>query len=209
MPMNLLSSLDDYTLENLPAKRRTDLRKCRKLVSIRQLTHSTILEKEAYAIRQSAFYRTRFGALPGPEHCALFAKRLFEGPTVKAVFGGFVDGKLGGFLTAHAIGGVASIDEVCISTEYLATAMGTGIIFDFVQACKQTGGIRDIVYGLHSIEDPRLVKFKEGMGFKTFFAPSHLWMVPGAASLIKWKKPYSYYRLTGEVPVSICPAPIG
>jgi hypothetical protein len=202
IPMNLLSSLDTYTPESLQDKARKQLRKSRKLVSVRQLTDPSILREEAYGVQLSAFNRTGYGGLPDPVECGHLAERIFEGPRVISVFGAFVEGRLGAYLQAYALEDVVIMDKLFLATEYLPTAIGTALIFDFVQACKQTPGIREVVYGLHSAENPHLVHFKEGMGFKTVYPPSHLWMVPGAAKAIRTLKPYAYYRLSGQLPPS-------
>jgi hypothetical protein len=200
VPLNLLSALDTYTLEKLPPKRRTDFRKCEKQVSIVQLTGPRVLQEQAFGVDQSAFQRTGYGDVPEPHHYQAAMSKLFPDHPFQLVIAGLIGEKLGGYLIAYAIDDVAVIDKVSIATEFLSTAIGTGLIFQFVQVCRRSPEIRHIIYGLHSPEDSSLVAFKEGMGFRTVTVPSHVWMVPGMRSLIRRKRPYAYYRLTGVLP---------
>ena len=197
MPMNLLSDVENYTLENLPAKRRTDLRKSQKRVSVLQLTSPKLLQDQGYDVSMSAFQRTGYGTPHSRQEYYQSEILSFPNQPFQTVIAGLVDGKLGGYVKAYAIEDTMYVHIVKIATEFLSTAIGTGIIFDLVQACRRNESIKHVVYGLHSPEDPRLIAFKEGMGFKTVTIPSHVWMLPGLRTVIRKKKPYAFYRLTG------------
>jgi len=200
IPMNVLSDVEGYTLEALPAKRRSDLRKCEKQVSFVNLTGPGILQEQGYDVDLSAFQRTGYGGEPDPQHYQSNGSKLFPDPPFQVVLAGLLGDRLGGYMVAYAIDDVAIIERVAIATEALPTAIGTGLVFQFAQLCRRTPGIRHIVYGLHSPEDPRLVAFKEGMGFKTTAIASHLSMPPGFRTLIRKRRPYPYYRLSGILP---------
>lgn len=215
LPMNLLSDLEHYTMENLPAKRRTDLRKCRKTVSIVQLlpeagagaragqgTGPAIYREQGYDVASSAARRT---GVVGPGDRQQYQRtdvEAFPNQPFQIVIAGIVGGRLGGYVKAYAVEDVAYLFKVKIATEFLPTAIGTGLTFEFVQLCRRTPGIRHVVYGLHSPEDPRLVAFKEGMGFKSLGIPSYLWMLPGLRLLLRWRRPYPFYRLSGILPAA-------
>ena len=113
------------------------------------------------------------------------------------VLAGLIDEKLGGYLCGKAIGGTAYIDTVLLATEALPTNIGTGLVFDFVQRCKQSGQVAEVVYGLHTPEDPRLVAYKENMLFPVVRVPTRVWMLPGIGSALRRWKPGVHYRLTG------------
>ena len=202
MPMNLLSGLGNYTMENLPPKRRTDLRKCRKLVSIIQLRSPKVLQEQGYEVALSAFKRTGHGTPPDRQQYHQAEIQSFPSQPFQIAIAGLVNEKLGGYAKAYAIEDTVYVYAVKIATEFLPTAIGTGLTFDLVQVCRQTEGIKHVLYGLHSPEDPQLVAFKEGMGFKTVAIPSYLWMLPGLRTFIRRKKPYAFYRLTGILPTA-------
>ena len=48
-------------------------------------------------------------------------------------------------------------------------------------------------------EDAALVVFKEGIGFPVVQVPSKTWLLPVADTLIRWRKPFLHYRLTGRI----------
>lgn len=203
IPLNMLSDLGNYTLDSLPAKRRSDFRKSERLVSFVEVTGPRLLLEQGFEVEMSAYQRTGHGTMPVRETYGRWMKQSFFDQPFQMVIAGLVDGKLGGFIVAYAIDDVVNLDQLYLSTDVLSTAIGTGLVFNFVQVCRRNPEFKHIVYGLHSIEDPRLVAFKEGMGFKCVKVPSRLWMLPGLRTLVRMKKPYAYYRLAGDLP---CPA---
>ena len=200
IPINMLSHFDSYSVDNLPAKRRSDFRKCEKQVAFVQLLGPKLLREQGYEVDLSAFKRNGHGQLPEADHYNQDFPEWFPDKPFVSILAGLIGEKLGGYLVAHAIDDVAIIDGVNIASEYLSTAIGTGLVAHFVQLCQKAGIIKHIIYGLHSIENPNLVAFKEGMGFKTVLVPSYLWVFPGIKNLIQKKKQYVYYRLTGVAP---------
>jgi len=200
IPMNMLSNPAEYTLEKLPAKRRSDLRKCEKLVSFVQLVGPGLLREQGYAVDLSAHLRNGHGARPEAQHYEQDFPIWFPERPFVTILAGLVGEKLAGYIVAHAIDDTVIIDLVNIATEHLNTAIGTGLIYNLVQLCKKGGTLKHIIYGLHSIENPKLVAFKEGMGFKTVIIPSYLWIIPGIKFIIQKKRKYVYYRLTGVAP---------
>lgn len=111
---------------------------------------------------------------------------------------GIVDGKFGGYLGGYAVGSTAYIDVINLATEYLPTQIGTALVFDFVQTCRRSGKIREVVYGQHSPEDPKTVAFKKRMGFSVVHIPSIVHINPIVAEILRRCKPHIYYRLTGR-----------
>jgi hypothetical protein len=119
------------------------------------------------------------------------------------VLAGIVDGGLGGYVTRTAVHGTAYIDNVWIATEALRSAIGTGLVFEFVQACRRGGGIREVAFGLDSAEDRSLVAFKEHLGFPVRLVPARVRINPLLAPIVRRRHPYEYYRLTGAAPSTI------
>jgi hypothetical protein len=199
LPLYLLSDVGGYSFERLPAKRRTDLRKCRKQVQIVQLTDSAVLVQQGYEVVVSAELRIGRGAPPERQRYMASVDRFVRN-SKRMVLAGFVNGKLAGYLSAYAAENAAYIETVFLATEYLPTAIGTGLVFDFVQMCRRSPKIERVVYGQHSAEDPNLTVFKEGMGFPVTEIPCRVWVAPGLASYLRRRYPYKYYRLTGVKP---------
>ena len=84
---------------------------------------------------------------------------------------GIIDGELGGYVSGYAVDKTAYIMSVFVKTKVLPTNIITGLVFDFVQVCRRSGKIGEIVYGLHSREAFSLCKYKEGLGFPVKFIP--------------------------------------
>lgn len=196
MPTHLCSHVASYTEQSLPPKRRSDLRRCHKRVQIVQLKDPQILLEQGMGVLTSAFRRTGYGQIPEPEEYRDLAESFVKNPQI-AVMAGLVDDRLAGYLIARAIDDVAYIENVCLATEFLSTAVGTGLAFDFVQICRRLGIIRQVVYGLHSIEDPRLCEFKHGMGFPVVHLPTRVRMLPVIRTFLRLRYPDPFYRLTG------------
>ncbi len=202
IPIHLCSKVADYDEQFLPSKRRNDLRRCRQRIQMVQLKEAGLLKRHGRAVMISALRRTGHdSALSSVEYDAL-VHRLVDDPHM-VVIAGLADGVLAGYLTGYAISDVAYIQSVFLATEFLNTAVGTGLPFEFVQACRRAGSIQRVVYGLHSLEDSSLSTFKAGMGFPVVFEPARVAMMPGVRFLLCRRFPYKLYRLTGECPPTL------
>lgn len=195
--VHLLSNVKDYDVQTIFRKRRTHLRKCLKLVKIVRLTGTHLLEKQGYEVLLSALKRTRHALPPSKKDYldGLTTNRTHEH---RLVLAGIIDNRLGGYVDGHAIDGTAYINNVYIATEALSTSIGTGLIFEFIQACRRSGTINEVVYGQHSREDPALCQFKEAMGFAIKHIPARVKITPIINEYLCWRHPHPYYRLTGR-----------
>ena len=103
----------------------------------------------------------------------------------------------------HLLADVAGYTlEAPSRTEALRRATGTGIVFEFVQACRRGSGVREVVFGLRSTEDPLLVAFKEHLGFSVVQVPAKARINRLVAAVVRRWRPHEYYRLTGIVPAT-------
>jgi hypothetical protein len=206
LPAHLLRDVVEYDVDRLSKKRRYDLRKSQRLVTIVELTSPALLEAEGYEVMRSAYSRTTYKDIPTPEAFrASLVRSFWRG---RLVLAGLIDGRLGGYLEGHVVQGSAYVGVVHIATEALPTQIGTALIFNFVQICKQSRGVHEIMYGLHVPEDPALTFFKEGMGFPVVRLPSLVHINPLVGALIHCCRPNTYYRLTGrERSISSLPSP--
>jgi hypothetical protein len=197
VPVHLLSDVDGYTYESLPQRRQRNVRTSRKRATIVQLTGPALLRESGFEVKRSAVERTRYGSVGSRESYLAYLDQYFLG-TWRLVLAGIVDGRLGGYITGTGVEGTAYVDNVWIATEALRSSIGTGLIFEFVQACRRSGEIREIAYGLHTPEDQPLAEFKTSLGFPAVRVPSRVKVNPLAAPLLRRLNPHGYYRLTGR-----------
>lgn len=198
MPVNLLTRLDDYDIAALPSKRRNQLRRCRDRVKFVQLTGPALLVDHGYEVYRSAVERLQLRTPPSKDAYQQSVEALLRDSPV-LVIAGLVDGRLGGYLEAYAVGATAYIHHVYIATWAFPSNIGTGLTFEMVQTCRRAGVIREIVYGQHSRENPRLDVYKEGMGFPVVHIPTRVWMIAPMSWLLRWHRPHAHYRLTGRL----------
>ncbi|MBW4639635.1 MAG: hypothetical protein KME05_15660 [Gloeocapsa sp. UFS-A4-WI-NPMV-4B04] len=204
IPVHLLSNVEGYTLETLASKRRNQLRKCCKLVKIVQLIGSALLQEQGYGVLVSSLQRTLnptgnpYRKMPLKED---YLADLADWSTHKneLILAGFIGDKLGGYIIGYAVDGTAYMESVDVATEALATNISTGLYFEFVQACRRSGKICEIVNSPHMPEDPALGNFKEGMGFPVKYVPSKVQLNPIIEKYSRYRRPLGYYRLTGYI----------
>lgn len=197
LPVHLCEHVDDYSFDNIGSKRRNKIRNCQKQVDLVEILEPGLLCDQGYQVFLSAHERTRYGKrLSFDEYCAQSSG--YFGPGRGMVLGGIVQGRLGGYVAAYAVGRTAYIDNVVIATDALSTNIGTGLIFELMQACRRAGAIREAVYGLHAPEDSPLTKYKEEMGFPAVHIPTRYWFAPFLGPVVRQRAPFVYYRLTGK-----------
>jgi hypothetical protein len=201
LPVHILADVGGYTLEALPSHRRRDLRTCGRRATIVELTGPRLLRDQGFEVKRSAVKRTGYGSADSFERYLIDLDHHFMARS-QLVLAGIVDERLGGYLTGSLVAGSAYIDSVWIATEALRSAIGTGMVFAFVQACRRSGSVREVAFGLHSVEDRSLVAFKEGLGFAVTRVPAKAWINPRLAPVVRRRRPNEYYRLTGAAPGS-------
>lgn len=207
MPMHLLSDLDGFGMSTLSANRRSHLRRCQKSVRVVQILDPGILRSQGYQVFLSAQTRTRNpyrGMWPVEEYMERMDSFMADGSAV--MLAGLIDGKLGGYIAGHAVEGSAYIDVVDLATEVLSTHISTCLHVEFVELCRRSSGIREVVHSPHIPEDPALGVFKVGVGFPVVQVPIRLRMLPVIDAVIRWRKPFFHYRLTGRENTTVAAA---
>ena len=194
--MHLLTNVGEYDPKILSKKRRRSLRTCRKRTKIVQLTGRDVLQEQGYAVVASALDRTRHTQIPA-RGAYLADLAEYIDPARQLVLAGLVGDQLVAYLVGHGIGRVAYMDRLYIATEALTSGVGTGLVVGFVQACRRSGKIDCVVYGLHSREHDGLCRFKEGMRFPVTHVPAMVRVNPIMARFLQWRYPHKYYRLRG------------
>ena len=197
LPVHLLSDLGRYDFDALPAKSRNKLRKCWKTNEIVQVTEPQVLRDQGYAVRCSVYQRTGMWP-PASEADYVAGVDGYMSNPCRLVLAGLAEGRLRGYLDGFAVDGTAYIDHLYVHSGALQTEVGTGLVFEFVQACRRSGLVREIVYGLDVPSDQSLKQYKEKMGFPVAKIPTRQWLLQPAGAFIRWWRPEVYYRLTGD-----------
>jgi hypothetical protein len=205
LPVHVLSDVMGYTIESLSSNRRNHLRRCYKRAAIVEITGPEPLRQQGYEVFQSALKRTGYGRpklkedyLAGLE---IWFRNIYRIQAIASkryvVLGALINNRLGGYLRGLAVDGTAYIEEVYLATEALPHDVGIGLVFEFVQVCRRSEGIREVIYGQHSREDEPLCSFKEKSGFPVRRFPTRLKVMPIVVTLLRLRYPHKYYRLTG------------
>lgn len=198
LPVHVLQSPSQYEVDALSGKRKNKLRKCRKRTQIVQVIEPTLLRDHGYDVRLSVTERLRIWKPPSRSE---YEKGLdvYVHPN-RFILAGLAEKELLAYLDAFAVDGVAYIDHVYIKTSAMKTEVGTGLVFDLVQACRRSAGIREIVYGLDIPSNQSLRDFKAHLGFPVTHVPALYWFLQPTDMFVRWWRPEVYYRLTGRAP---------
>ncbi|MGY1716414.1 hypothetical protein ACI78R_18270 [Geodermatophilus sp. SYSU D01106] len=197
IPTHLIPDLGGFDETSLPKTRRHALRKARERTHLVELTGPSLLREQGYEVLVSAHQRTGYGTLPSRSAYLTSVEHLVA-PATGVVLAGIVDGRLGGYLTGHAVDGTAYAATSVVATWALRSNVATGLHYEFLHACRRAGTITEVVDGLHAREDEGLTRHKEMNGIPVVGVPARVTMVPGAAALIRRRSPHKYYRLTGR-----------
>jgi hypothetical protein len=195
--VHLLSDIEGYYVQNLPQKRRTDLRKCRKLVKIVQLIGPALLQDQGYQVLCSSLERTKHKKPPSREDY-LAGLKDYTTNRYRLVLAALIGDKLGGYIDGWAVDGTAYSISGYYASESLPTSMVIGLNFEFVQVCRRSGKIYQVIDGQHRPEKPTLAASKERIGFVVKRVPTKVQMNPIIAKFIRWRYPHKYNRLTGH-----------
>jgi hypothetical protein len=197
MPVHLLKNVKDYDLSVLSSNRRYKLRKGQRLAKFVQLIEPGLLREQGYDLlcsvgKRLGRYRpaSREAYLAGLERHVRDSRRI--------ILAGLINGTLAACVEGHAVGRTAYIQFVYIATSALNTEVGTGLVFEFVQICRRSGQVEEIVYGQHARENESLNVYKESIGFPVVRVPTRVSISPIVAQYIRWQKPHVFYRLTGR-----------
>jgi hypothetical protein len=197
IPVHLLSDLDSYDMQNFSSNRRHNLRRCQKRVKIVELTSTEILEQQGFEVVLSAAKRTQYLEAPSKQEYLNSLPNYID-PKHRLVLAGMIGNQLGGYISGYAVDGTAYFENLYVATEVLTTNINSGLVYEFIQICRRSGNIREVVNGLHSREDQALCTYKDGIGFPVKHIPAQVFLNSIIGSYIQWRHPHVYYRLTGH-----------
>ena len=193
LPVHLLSDLENFDLSRIKQSRRTKIRKCWKSVELVDVVTPDMLTDQAYEVVCSDHARHGWGDLPTREAYQAKIDRFFKWKLV--TLAGFVDGKLGGFVVGLGVGTTAYIEDIQVHSDALNTGIASGLLYEMIQVCRRSPGIKEVVHALHAREKESLCYFKEHMGFKITPIPSRVWLAPFTRGIIRKVRPHVHYRL--------------
>lgn len=200
IPVHVLAGFDEFCLEAISSDRRSDVRRCRKLVEIVEPDGPDLIREQGHAVAASSILRTMGGTrYSRPPSHAKYVSELLDplwAPRLLYV-AGLVDGRLGGYMTGYSVDGTAYIHAVHIETTALKTSIGSGLLFEFIRCCRRTAGVRELSYGIEAPEKPTLGRFKASWGFPVRHFPTRFGMNPLIGAVVRRLYPEKYYRLTG------------
>jgi len=196
LPVHRLRDFDCVTEDALPSSRRYKLRKARRLVEFVALTRADLLLHEGYEVFCSYRARTGYGSQHTKEDY-LSSLQHVEEPGHGLVLAGLVHGRLGGYITGHAVDATAYIRELVVASEVLDTQISVGLEYEFFYACRRSNGIREVIHGLHTPENQGLCRHKEWLGLSVDRIPAIVRLAPGARAILRRRDRTRLYRLTG------------
>lgn len=197
LPVHFFDRLEGFDASCLSKNKRNTLRICQNNVEIRPVVELDLLVEQGYPLFLSSYDRTGYGH---PQSRAAYRRamaRYFDAIFV-SVLGGFIKGKLGGYLISICVGKTAYLDTLVVGTDERPYQIGTGLKYAFIKYWADRGGpVAEVIDGLHARENMGLCHYKEKMGFKVVRVPSRVWFMPGAEKLLKMRWPHKHYRITG------------
>jgi len=198
MPVYLLETPAGFAEGVLSRNRRSDLRRCRRLLTFRALHDTSLLDRQGHRVFMSAVRRLGYWRpMSEKAYRDRVARRMRHGH--RLVVAGLLDGELAGYLDAYAAEGVLFPEEIFIATDALRTGIGTGLYVEVLARATAESGIREVCNGLHTPEDPDLCRFKESLGFHMVHLPARTRIPAPIRAWIRASRPATYYRLTGQV----------
>lgn len=196
MPLYLIEDAATFGDDSLSRNRRSDLRRCRRVVEFRALRDPSLLVEQGYRVFMSAVRRLGYWRpLTEHEYRQRIERRTRHG--LRLIIAGLVDGRLEGYLDSFAVDGTLYPEEIFISTESMRSGIGTGLYVETIQAGARAADVRAVCNGLHTPEDADLCHFKESLGFRVVRVPARVVMPAPVQAYLRARRPGTYYRLTG------------
>jgi len=197
IPMHMVEDVEQYTLAGLRSSKRRQIRTSLKRLEFVEITEPGLLIDQGLEIVKSAVERHGYGRILSQSRYRKSIEGYFQQGGGLII--GAVDGdKLRGYITVHAAGACAYIEEVHLASDALDTQVGPGLTFQAGQACRRSPQIRQLIHSLVTPERPGLTRFKEQMGFPIVEVPARFWIAPGLRQLLENLRPHAYYRFTGH-----------
>jgi hypothetical protein len=200
--LHIIQDASTYDESCIDETKRKQIRRCTREMTVVRVTDPLLLIDQGWKAFSAAAKRidrwedvTREKYLSQVERWVSDPRRFI----VAAVRGD----QLLGYLENVVVNDVAYLEEVFVPDEYIPLNISTYLHFETARFFGQSGRISRICAGPHLSERAGLAEFKRRMGFELVLAPSYVWTMPLAASVLRRLRPHGYYRLTGRHPVDL------
>jgi hypothetical protein len=195
IPIYLLNDLENYD-QRTSATFRRHVRQSLKQVRFVEVTGPALLREQGWRVAMSSMQRVGGTFKTKEEYEANLD--AYVCPERRLILAGLVDSRLAGYIVCQAVDESAYVEFAYHDAELMSTNVGAGLLHEFIQICRRSLGIRQIIHGLHTPEKQGLEQFKISAGFSIARVPAKVEINPIAAALMKRRMPYPYYRLTGR-----------
>lgn len=199
--LNIMAAFDvmEFSLDSLAKDRRKGVRRGLKQVEVRVIENSAQLVREgAHEIDTSFRSRTQWGNAVSKEEFAARLGRLMSDPGM-VWFGGYVDGKLAGYISISVVNSNATMGTIASHSDYLSQRVNDVLVYEMCRLSAESGCVDKLAFGLHCAKET-LNAFKESMLFKRRDLPAYThvrWPIGWGLRLLR---PSAYRRLLGSAP---------
>jgi hypothetical protein len=199
LPVHLVADIGSHDESALPSDARKDHRRqARQGIRIVQATDQRLFHDQAFELMLEWWPRiARRGHPPGRDRflAALELRTTENGWLNLAALDG---DRLLGFSHSQVVDGTAYLEVQVVGSEGLAMGIAGRLDFEAIQVYRRTGTAHQATSGVHQPEMPGLAAFKTRHGFPVVGVPSRFWMAPPMDLFVRWRRPLTYYRLTGR-----------
>lgn len=193
-----LTDVHGFSEQSLPDSRKEDLRRCRRQVQFRQEQDPAIFLDQGWEVFRSAQSRVPHGKPMTREQYLIDIKKRVSDPRWIFIIG-VVQGKLAGYVENYAVDDTIYGHEMYVATDQMRTGIGTGLDIELIKLAAEFQSIQQICWGYHCPERQGITKYKSTISNVVQVA-SHVSIPSMAESLIKTRRPRTYYHLTGLKP---------
>jgi len=203
IPMHVVQDLEAYSLEGLRSSKRRQIRASMRRLQFVAIKEPDLLAQQGLRVLESAVERHGYGSIRSKSRYQKELEAYFQRDGGLVI--GALDGdRLVGYVTVHASGATAYVEDVHLASDALETQVGPGLTFHAAMAAQRSPQISELVHSLVTPERPGLLRFKEQMGFPIVEVPARYWIAPGLEQLLRRLRPNAYYRFTGKrIPVEV------
>jgi hypothetical protein len=199
LPVHLVADVASHDESALPSDARKDHRRqARQGIRIVQATDHRLFREQGYELLLEWRERiARRGRAPSRDRflAALESRTLENGWLNLAALDG---DRLLGSGHSQVVDGTAYLEIQVVGTEGIKIGIAGRLDFEAIQVYRRTGTASRATSGVHQPEMPGLAAFKARHGFPVVGVPSRLWMAPPFDLVVRWRRPLTYYRLSGR-----------
>lgn len=195
LPIAVIPDVQSYDRSRLSTGRRKTLRSVRHRWAAEILDDPSVLLEQGFDVIANGAARTGQILDASADAFRRRIRREWEhGPGVTVTVS--QSGRLGGFVSAHAIGTRGYFDTVAIHDWALPDGPGTLLYWKTIEALRELG-VQEIVTGWWTPELPSLAAFKRSMGVRIEHRPAETRIKSVLLAAARVGRPATYRRLGG------------